>query len=172
MQTSFPVPEYLALPATDAQCTFLLGTTLLYWSYVHLTDGDEASNDVPGAGIFMHVLELQMVLEQLDNDQLEAFLDIIVDQRVTHLQLRPEISADAVFSDEDMKEIINRWTEEGSSMNTGTATRYNELRHCNQPNAVRMADEMRKSAFNCFLFRIIGNKHLLLAAIKHPVVWQ
>ena len=39
MQTSFPIPEHHALPATDAQCTHLLGTTLLYWSYVHLTDG-------------------------------------------------------------------------------------------------------------------------------------
>ena len=43
MQTSFPIPEHRALPATDAQCTHLLGTTLLYWSYVHLTDGDKAS---------------------------------------------------------------------------------------------------------------------------------
>ena len=43
MQTSFPIPEHRALPATDDQCTHLLGTTLLYWSYVHLTDGDKAS---------------------------------------------------------------------------------------------------------------------------------
>ena len=43
MQASFPIPEHHALPATDAQCTHLLGTTLLYWSYVHLTDGDKAS---------------------------------------------------------------------------------------------------------------------------------
>ena len=38
MQTSFPIPEHRALPATDAKCMHLLGTTLLYWSYVHLTD--------------------------------------------------------------------------------------------------------------------------------------
>ena len=43
MQASFPIPEHRALPATDAQCTQLLGTTLLYWSYVHLMDGDTAS---------------------------------------------------------------------------------------------------------------------------------
>ena len=33
MQRGFPIPELCALPATDAQCTHLLGTTLLYWSY-------------------------------------------------------------------------------------------------------------------------------------------
>ena len=33
MTRSFPVPEHLALPATDAQCMHLLGTTLLYWAY-------------------------------------------------------------------------------------------------------------------------------------------
>ena len=38
MQASFPIPEHRALPATDDQCTHLLGTTLLYWSYAHLTD--------------------------------------------------------------------------------------------------------------------------------------
>jgi len=43
MQASFPIPEHRALPATDAQCTHLLGTTLLYWSYAHLTDADTSS---------------------------------------------------------------------------------------------------------------------------------
>ena len=38
MTRSFPIPEHRALQATDAQCTHLLGTTLLYWSYVHRTD--------------------------------------------------------------------------------------------------------------------------------------
>jgi len=33
MTRSFPILEHRALPATDAQCTHLLGTTLLYWSY-------------------------------------------------------------------------------------------------------------------------------------------
>ena len=36
IQNSCPVPERLALPATDAQCRHLLGTTLLYFPYVHL----------------------------------------------------------------------------------------------------------------------------------------
>ena len=32
---SFPFPEQVAFPATDAQCRHLLGTTLLYYTYVH-----------------------------------------------------------------------------------------------------------------------------------------
>ena len=38
MQSSFPVPERRALGASSADCRSLLGTTLLYYTYVHLTD--------------------------------------------------------------------------------------------------------------------------------------
>jgi len=38
MQSNCPVPEHRALPAHDAQCAHLLGTTVLYYTYVHLTD--------------------------------------------------------------------------------------------------------------------------------------
>ena len=34
----FPIWEATALPATDKECTHLLGTTLLYYTYVHLRD--------------------------------------------------------------------------------------------------------------------------------------
>ena len=36
IQNSCSVPECMALPETDAQCRHLLGTTLLYFPYVHL----------------------------------------------------------------------------------------------------------------------------------------
>ena len=36
VKKSFPIPEHCVLPATDDQCTHLLGTTLLYYTYVHL----------------------------------------------------------------------------------------------------------------------------------------
>ena len=36
-----PIPEASALPASDAKCSHLLGTTLLYYCYVHLTGGEE-----------------------------------------------------------------------------------------------------------------------------------
>jgi len=35
---SFPIPEDRALRATDAKCTWLLGTTILYYTYVHLRE--------------------------------------------------------------------------------------------------------------------------------------
>ena len=37
-KNSFPVPEAEAIPARDSQCTALLGTTILYYTYVHLRD--------------------------------------------------------------------------------------------------------------------------------------
>ena len=36
--STFPIPEELAIPANDRKCTHLLGTTLLYYTYVHLND--------------------------------------------------------------------------------------------------------------------------------------
>ena len=50
MRLSFPIPEHRALPATDAQCTHLLGTTLLYYPYVHLSDDGPSSPTWSGAG--------------------------------------------------------------------------------------------------------------------------
>ena len=38
MQNSIPVQEHKALPASDIQCRHLLGTTLIYYTYVHLTE--------------------------------------------------------------------------------------------------------------------------------------
>ena len=38
IRSSFPIPEAHAIPATDGQCGHLFGTTLLYYTYVHLRD--------------------------------------------------------------------------------------------------------------------------------------
>ena len=38
MVKNFWCPEHLALPSDDSQCRSLLGTTLLVWTYVHLTE--------------------------------------------------------------------------------------------------------------------------------------
>ena len=43
-KNSFPVPEAEAISANDVQCTALLGTTILYYTYVHL-------RDVPSVGM-------------------------------------------------------------------------------------------------------------------------
>ena len=38
MQSRIPFPAHRALGVSDAQCRHLLGATLLYYTYVHLTD--------------------------------------------------------------------------------------------------------------------------------------
>ena len=38
VRRSFPIPEHHAISARDVQCTYLLGTTLLYYTYVHLRE--------------------------------------------------------------------------------------------------------------------------------------
>ena len=38
IRSSFPIREADAIRATDAQCKHLLGTTLMYYTYVHLSD--------------------------------------------------------------------------------------------------------------------------------------
>ena len=40
-----PLPEYSALPCGNGQCTFLLGATLLAFTYVHLESALEADSD-------------------------------------------------------------------------------------------------------------------------------
>ena len=46
-----PVPESHALPSIDVQCRRLLGTTLLFYTYVHLTSGHQSSNCIlPSSG--------------------------------------------------------------------------------------------------------------------------
>ena len=51
VQRGCPIPESRAIPATDAQCMHLLGTTLLYYAYVHLTDEGPSSPTVTDAEI-------------------------------------------------------------------------------------------------------------------------
>ena len=50
IKSSFPIPEAYAIPASDAQCTHLLGTTLLYYTYVHLHDTASTPPHSPLAG--------------------------------------------------------------------------------------------------------------------------
>ena len=78
-----------------------------------------------------------------------------------------------------MKVIYKEWMHEGSWMNEETATTYNSLlnspekrmrnRNGRQVTPQQQAHQVRRAAFNAYLFQIIGNKHLLLAAIQHPV---
>ena len=49
-------------------------------------------------------------------EKLEAFLDIIEDQRARHLQRHENMAADSIFSEADMQEIYGTWMKEGSWM--------------------------------------------------------
>ena len=96
-------------------------------------------------------------------------MDIIEDQRARHLRRNPETSADAIFSNHDIQEIHREWMEEGSLMNSDTAGEYHKLPQSRQRGDGQKAHQMRRQAFSAFLFQVIGNKHVLLAAIQHPV---
>ena len=101
-------------------------------------------------------------------EKLEAFLGIIEDQRARHCKRNPTISAHAIFSDEDMKEIHREWIiDHDSWMSLDTARRYRQLLRTS--GCKQRAHHMRKSAFAAYLFQVIGNKHVLMAAIQHPV---
>ena len=51
-----PVPESRALPCEDNQCRHLLGTTLIFYTYVHLTDDRQPSNCIlPSSGCTCHL---------------------------------------------------------------------------------------------------------------------
>ena len=45
-KNSFPVPEAEAISANDVQCTALLGTTILYYTYVHLRDAPTVDMEI------------------------------------------------------------------------------------------------------------------------------
>lgn len=77
--------------------------------------------------------------------------------------------ANAIFNSEDMKEIYKNSMEECSWMNKETANEYQKLSQSGQRGDGQRAQQMRRQAFGAFQFHVIGNKHLLLAAIQHPV---
>ena len=100
-------------------------------------------------------------------EKLEAFLEIIEEQRARHLSRNPGMSANAIFSSHDMKEIHKNWMEEGDWMSLDKAREYRRLRKI--PGHGQKAHQIRRQAFSAFLFQVIGNKHVLLAAIKYPI---
>ena len=102
-------------------------------------------------------------------EKLEAFLTIVEEQRAQHLERHRQISANIIFSETDMKEIHNTWMKDGNWMNRKTAWKYHWLLRSSHKKTNQEAHQLRNRAFSAYLFRVIGNKHVLLAAIKHPV---
>ena len=54
-------------------------------------------------------------------------------------------------------------------MNTETVQEYKRLRHGRCQGDTEKAHSLRRSAFSAYLFQIIGNKHVLLSSIQHPI---
>ena len=103
-------------------------------------------------------------------DKLEAFLAIVDQKRSSHLRRHPSLTADAVFSPDDMAEIHRLWTEDHESwMNAATIGDYNWYTARGDKGDRQKAHQLRRSVFSAYLFQFIGNKHLLLAAIQHPI---
>ena len=103
-------------------------------------------------------------------EKLEAFLEIIQDQRARHLRRNPEMPANAIFSNHDIAEINKDWMNDYTSwMNTEKLRAYEQQLASTDGGARQRAHQMRRHAFSAFLFQVIGNKHVLLAAIQHPV---
>ena len=59
--------------------------------------------------------------------------------------------------------------EEGDWMSVDKAREYRRLSGSGQRGDRQKAHQIRRQAFSAFLFQVIGNKHVLLAAIQHPV---
>ena len=103
-------------------------------------------------------------------DKLEAFLAIVDQQRSRHLHNNPRLTSDAVFSEVDMQTIFSAWEKDHDSWaNEATIRNYNDHLHGTGQGDRQKAHQLRRRAFSAFLFQIIGNKHLVLASIQHPI---
>ena len=103
-------------------------------------------------------------------DKMEAFLEIVDNQRSKHLQRHPNLRFDAIFTCDHMKEVNRVWMEDHESwMNRDTLWNYKWLIEGRRRGAHQRAHKLRHSAFSAFLFQIIGNKHIVLASIQHPI---
>ena len=102
--------------------------------------------------------------------KLEAFLEIVEEQRSRHLRRHPSLTSDAVFSREDMQEMHLAWMEDHENWMSGENTRhYNWWLGGTGKGDHQRAHQLRRSAFSAFVFQIIGNKHVVLASIQHPI---
>ena len=103
-------------------------------------------------------------------EKMEAFLEIIQDQRARHLQRHPEMAADSIFSEAGMKEIFEKWMGDYDNwMSAGSKRAYEQQLAGGDRGARQRAHQMRRSAFSAYLFQVLGNRHILLACIQHPI---
>ena len=103
-------------------------------------------------------------------EKLEEFLRVVQEQRANHQRRNPGEDSDAVLTSFQMQQIHNEWINDYKSwMNVEKIQDYDRLKTGRFPGDVQKAHKLRRSAFSAYLFQIIGNKHVLLSAIKHPI---
>ena len=103
-------------------------------------------------------------------EKLEEFLRVVQEQRANHQRRNPGEDSDAVLTSIQMQQIHNEWINDYRSwMNVEKVQEYDRLKTGRFKGDVQKAHKLRRSAFSAYLFQIIGNKHVLLSAIKHPI---
>ena len=69
-----------------------------------------------------------------------------------------------------MQEIQNHWMHDYRTwMNADTMYEYEMWLSGTWKGDQQKAHQIRRRAFSAYLFQVIGNKHLLLACIQHPI---
>jgi hypothetical protein len=102
--------------------------------------------------------------------KLEAFLQIMSEQRARYLSRHPDVPADAVFSKNQMEQLHNEWMHDYQSwMNANKIELYERLLKGTGKGEHQKGHQKLRRSFSAFLFQIIGNKHVLLASIQHPI---
>jgi hypothetical protein len=102
--------------------------------------------------------------------KLEGFLQTIKDQRTAYLCRNLHLHTDAVFSEKQMQQLHNDWMDDYQNwMNTDKIEIYERLLKGTGKGKHQKGHQQLRRSFSAFLFQIIGNKHVLLAAIQHPI---
>ena len=107
----------------------------------------------------------------LRHEELEAMLQIVADQRERHLRRHPDLPADTVFEDSDMKEVHKEWICDYYSWMTPYQVRkYERYFRSSKPSHHQVALRIRAQAFSAYLSQVTGNKrNMLLFCIQHSI---
>jgi hypothetical protein len=102
--------------------------------------------------------------------KLEGFLQTIKDQRTAYLRRNPHLPTDAVLSKNQMEQLHSEWMHDYQSwMHADKIELYEQLLNGTRKGDHQKGHQQLRRSFSAFLFQIIGNKHVLLASIQHPI---
>ena len=103
-------------------------------------------------------------------NKLEEFLQTVKEQRAGYLRCHPHVPTDAVLSKKQMEQLHKSWMLDYKSwMRADKIESYEQLLKGTGKGNHQKAHQQLRGSFSAFLFQIIGNKHVLLAAIQHPI---